>query len=270
MKFETFLYEKVDHVAIVTFNRPERMNSLCAQMEREAIDLWREVNHDDDVWVVILTGAGDRAFCAGQDVFEAVDDIDSGSLEARFTPGRILARTEEPRIMPKMFNVYKPIVCAVNGVAAGGGLHAVAESEIVIASEHATFTDSHVTSGHVSSLDSVLLARRIGYTNAMRMVCLGSHERMTAQRAYEVGLVTEVVPHEQLMDRAMEIAQTVCKNAPIAVRKSVEGSWRGQDYGLSQAFELGTYLFHENWLTEDFKEGNRAFAEKRPPVWKNR
>lgn len=269
-EFETIRYEVLEHTAVITLNRPDRLNSFTKQMNTELQQAWELVGADDDIWVSVLTGAGRRAFCTGTDVDEALAQMTSDDRDAKFKPGRIPAKNVTPTLTSKLNGVYKPAICAVNGMITGGGLHLMADADIVICSSEATFFDSHVSSGHVSSLDAILLTRRIPYTVAMRMALLGNHERLDAKRAYEVGLVTEIVEPGQLRDRALELAALVCRNAPVATRKTVEATWRGLDLGLSQALDFGTLIYMENWNAEDFEEGNRAFVEKRRPQWRNR
>ncbi len=262
---ETILYEKKGHVAYVTLNRPHRGNALSVQLIDELGQVWADYREDREMWVAILTGAGER-FCVGADVKDIVDNAALGQGQ-RFQIGN--RRFTDAKTTAKQAGCYKPVIAAVNGVAAGGGLHLVADADIAIASEKAWFVDSHVSSGHVSGLDVIVLGRRIPAQVAIRMAILGNQERMTAQRAYEVGMVTEVVPHEKLMEAAEATAEKILRNSPTAVRRTIEAYWRGMELGLSGAMEEGYWLIQEQWTSPEFLEGNRAFAEKRPPEWTN-
>lgn len=266
---EEVLLHKAGHTAIVTLNHPEHLNALSLQMKDRLREIWTELANDDDVWVVVLTGAGNQAFCAGADVKSVKERMHA---RTGFQPGRLHGPVTKIGIFPtpKTFDMYKPVICAVNGVCTGAGLQFVTTAEIVICSQSASFFDSHVSRGYVTSIDPVLLTRRIPYSSAMRMALMGNRERVDAKRALELGLVTEVVESGNLQARALEIAETLCTNAPIAMRKTVEATWRGLDYGLTQALELATLIYMENWITEDFSEGTKAFLEKRQPVWRNR
>jgi len=166
--------------------------------------------------------------------------------------------------------VHKPVIAAVNGVAAGVSLDQVTESDIPIASDKAYFTDPHVSIGYVSSHEMVNMARRVPVAVCLRMALLGSQERMSAQRAYEVGLVTEVVPHDQLMARARELAEALCKNAPLAVWGTKMGILQGLGLPIEQAEEIAVGYLKVVEPSEDHAEGPRAFVEKRKPVWKVR
>jgi len=272
--FETLLFEQVGHVAIITLNRPERLNAFGAGMIPELEKAWQYIGDDDDIWVSIITGAGRRAFCAGADVKEAVADIrgehSSDGRRVRMESGMFQGRYKGSPLTAKYNNVFKPVIAAINGMVTGGGLHLFADADIVICSDNAEFFDSHVSSGHVSGLDVILLSRRIPYSAALRMSLMGNQERLSAQRAYELGLTTEVVPFDRLRERSLEIADAICHNAPIAVRKTVEAAWRGQDMPIWNALLMGDFLIHTNRMSDDFVEGNTAFVEKRPPVWRNR
>jgi enoyl-CoA hydratase/carnithine racemase len=166
--------------------------------------------------------------------------------------------------------VHKPVIAAVNGVAAGVSLDLVTEADIPIASEKATFFDPHVSLGYVSSHEMVSMARRVPVAVAMRMALLGNRERMSAERAYEVGLVTEVVPHDRLMDRARELAAMLLTNAPLAVWGTKMAILQGLGLPIQQAEEIAAGYLEIVEQSEDHAEGPRAFVEKRDPVWKGR
>jgi enoyl-CoA hydratase/carnithine racemase len=164
----------------------------------------------------------------------------------------------------------KPVIAAVNGICCGAGLDLVTTGDIAIASDKAEFFDPHVSIGLVSGREMVRLARVLPMGVAMRVALTGRHERMTAPRAYELGLITEVVEHDRLMERAREIAGLVNRNAPLAVRGTRLAIRKGRDLPLHEA-EILAEAFRERVVrTEDAKEGPRAFMEKRAPEWKAR
>jgi enoyl-CoA hydratase/carnithine racemase len=265
-EFETVLYEVDGHVATITLNRPERMNAMNQTLKDELRECWRLVKADADVWCVIITGAG-RGFSSGADV--------DGLANKGFTkPDRFRELAMIEGIVdlptPRRQRVFKPVIAAVNGVVAGFSLDLVTEADIPIASEAATFVDPHVSIGLVSSHEMVNMARRVPLAVCLRMALLGSHEKMSAQRAYEVGLVTEVVAPDRLMARARELADLVCRNAPIAVWGTKMGILQGLGLPIPQAEEIAAGYLEINEQTEDYQEGPRSFVERRKPEWKGR
>lgn len=267
MAFETILYEVADRVATITFNRPEQLNALNPPMIRELREAYASAEADDDVWTLVVTGTG-RAFCAGADVGEIPDD------------GRVLydepylstyPQWEAPQeATPPFRTMTKPVITAVNGICCGAGLDLVTTGDIAIASERATFFDPHVSIGLVSGREMVRLARVLPTNVAMRLALVGKHERLSAQRVYELGLITEVVEHDKLVERAHEIAALVNRNAPLAVRGTRLAIRKGLDLPLHEAEILGEAYRERVVRTDDAKEGPAAFLEKRDPVWRCR
>src|SRR5262249_25975307 len=217
----------LEHVAVLTLNYPERLNPVGGELSQRLTAIWPEIEADPTVRVTVLTGAG-RAFCSGADLSGrgsgdgdnrlqtlSVDSIEQRGSKAGYNgPGA----QSYPRFTARQAHVYKPVIAAVNGVCAGAGLHFVADSDIVICAEGATFVDTHVTVGRAPALEPIGLTRRMPFGLVTRMVCLGKFERMTAQRAYEVGMVSEVVPGDELMARALELAQDVAKASPATLQ----------------------------------------------------
>ncbi len=266
MSYETVQFEVRDRVATLTLNRPDRLNAMNQQMKDDLRAAWTRVKDDPDIWVAIITGAG-RGFSSGADV----QSLDAGGF-TKIDRWRELCMHEGIRALPtprRMF-VHKPVIAAVNGVAAGVSLDQITESDIPIASDKAYFVDPHVSIGLVSSHEMVNMARRVPVAACLRMALLGSQEKMSAQRAYEIGLVTEVVPHEQLMERANELAQMLLKNAPLAVWGTKMGILRGLGLPIEQAEEIAAGYLEVVEQSEDDKEGPRSFVEKRKPDWKAR
>jgi enoyl-CoA hydratase/carnithine racemase len=263
---DTVRFEVAERVATITLDRPERKNAMNQQLKDELRACWKRVRDDPEVWVAIVTGAGE-AFSSGADV----ESLATGGF-TKPDRWRELAMIEGIRELPtpRRQLVHKPVIAAVNGVVAGFSLDLVTEADIPIASERAYFVDPHVSLGYVSSHEMVNMARRVPLAVCMRMALLGSRERMSAQRAYEVGLVTEVVPHERLMDRARELAAMICTNAPLAVWGTKMGIVQGLGLPIAQAEEIAAGYLEVVEQSEDHAEGPRAFVARRKPEWKAR
>ena len=265
-EFETVLFDVQNRVATLTLNRPERKNAMNQQLKDELRACWQRVRADPDIWVAIITGAGD-AFSSGA-------DVESLATNAFVKPDRWRELAMIEGIIdlptPRRQRVHKPVIAAVNGIVAGFSLDLVTESDIPIASEKAYFVDPHVSIGYVSSHEMVNMARRVPVAVALRMALLGSRERMSAQRAYEVGLVTEVVPHDRLMDRARELAALLLSNAPFAVWGTKMAILQGLGLPIAQAEEIAAGYLEIVEQSEDHAEGPRSFVEKRKPQWKAR
>ncbi|GAA3388718.1 enoyl-CoA hydratase/isomerase family protein [Cryptosporangium minutisporangium] len=267
MQFETIQYEVADRVATLTFNRPDQLNAVNPLMARELRTAYAAAEADENVWTIIVTGTG-RAFCAGADVGQIPDD------------GRVIydepylstyPQWEAPQeATPPFRTMTKPVLAAVNGLCCGAGLDLVTTGDIAIASERAEFFDPHVSIGLVSGRESVRLARVLPPGIALRVALMGKHERLSAERAYQFGLVSEVVPHDQLMARAREVAELINRNAPLAVRGTRLAIRRGLDLPLHDAEILAEAYRERVVRTEDAREGPRAFLEKRAPRWQCR
>ncbi len=264
--FQTVRFEVQDRIATITLNRPDKKNAMNQQMKDELRACWQQVKNDAEIWVAIITGAG-AAFSSGADV----EGIATGGF-TRTDRWRELAMIDNIIELPtpRRQRVHKPVIAAVNGAVAGFSLDLVSEADIPIASEQAYFVDPHVSLGYVSSHEMVNMARRVPLAVCLRMALLGSRERMSAARAYEVGLVTEVVPHERLLPRARELAEMICSNAPLAVWGTKMAILQGLGLPVAQAEEIAAGYLEVVEQTEDHAEGPRAFVAKRPPQWKAR
>lgn len=263
--YETILYEVSERIATVTFNRPDQLNAVNPLMVQELRSAYAAAEADEEVWTLLVTANG-RAFCAGADVGDIPDD------------GRVIypepylsthAQWEAPQeATPPFRSMTKPVIVAVNGICCGAGLDLLTTGDIAVASDQAEFFDPHVSIGLVSGRESVRLARVLPIGVAMRMALMGKHERMSAERAYELGLISEIIPHAELQTRAREIAQLVNRNAPLAVRGTRLAIRRGIDLPLHEA-EILAEAFRERVVrTDDAKEGPAAFMEKRKPDWR--
>lgn len=258
-KFETIVVDLADHVATVTLNRPDVMNSFNQTMCDELIEAWKWVREDDDIHCVVLQAAGGRAFCTGIDRREGIDSVAAPNVWNRLDPGEILA--------PKSNGVWKPVVCAVNGMAAGGAFYFINESDIVICDESATFFDPHVTYGLVSALEPMGLSRRIPLGEVMRWALLGLDERMSATRAHQIGLVSEVVPNDQLHHRAAAIAAKIAAKPSAATQGTVKAIWEGLELSYRQAQAVGINYTHIGNPIGTKQVDKALFASGDRPTW---
>jgi enoyl-CoA hydratase len=255
------LLEKSDGIATITLNRPQRLNALTPAMWREALPrMWQDAENDPAVRVIVFTGAGDRAFCSGADV-QALSTLAQSDQQNA-------ARDQVLLISARHNKVTKPVITAVNGMCAGGGLMFVADSDIAIAAEHATFFNPAVSIGQLAFVAPATWSRWVPFPALMRMTLMGSKERLDAKRALELGIVTEVVPGA-LSQRARELAGLIASNSPAAVRTSKRILWESLDHGLSAAHALAESIGAQYRGHPDSVEGPKAFMEKRPPRWKD-
>lgn len=253
------LFEKRDHIAYITLNRPHKGNSLTGSMMPVMKEVWGEVRDDPSIRAAIVTGAGERHFCTGADV-DAV--ASRGGMSTGTGP-----LTDEVYWSPRQNRVWKPVICAANGLVAGAGLHFVVDADIVVASETVSFMDTHVNVGLVGAMENIGLAKRLPLGTALRMTLMGRDYRLPAQRAYQLGLVDELVAPDQVMATAEEIAHSIVRNSPAAVSLSQQAIWNSLEMGYTQACEYGWALLRMHWGHPDSKEGPRAFSERREPRW---
>ena len=255
-------YEKRGHIAIITLNRPERMNALGRELSAELRDAEAEFARDDDVWLGIYAGAGDRAFCAGLDLKEAAQQGSSGATGASSGTSPI-SRFE--RIAP---DHGKVTIAAINGAAYGGGLEMALGCDIRICAENARMALAEVKVGLCPPGGSFNLPRLVGLSNSMWLLLSG--EPVDAGEALRMGLVTRVVPYAELLDTAVGMGETIVANAPLAVRATRKLAHLGMEMPRDYARRMGAMLIESVWSSEDAVEGARAFAERRPPEWQMR
>lgn len=259
------LYEKHGHVGVITLNRPERMNAFGRELTAELRAAEAEFFADDDAWIGIYTGAGDRAFCAGRDLKEAAEqDAAGGGAASTASPSSSpIGRFE--RIAP---DHGKPMIAAINGAAYGGGLELALTCDIRIAAEGARMALAEVKVGLCPPGGSFNLPRLVGLSNAMWLLLSG--EPVDADEALRIGLVTRVVPQAELMPTALAMAETIASNAPLAVRATRKLAHLGLEMPMDYARRMGASLIESVWTSEDSVEGAKAFAEKRAPEWRMR
>jgi len=254
----TLRVEREGAIMLITLQRPDRLNALTPGMLAGLGELFDAADADPDVRVVVITGEG-RAFCAGADA-TSLKTSATRTLEERLA--------YRPRFTPRHCNLYKPTICAVNGICAGAGLHFVADCDIVIAGRSASFTDTHVNIGQVTALEPIGLARRMPLGAVLRMVVLGRDERLSAEAAMQVHMVSEVVEDAQLRERALDLARVAASVSPAAVQASLGAVWRSFEPMLSEAYENGLEAVMRHRSHPDATEGPAAFIEKRAPKWR--
>jgi crotonobetainyl-CoA hydratase/dehydration protein DpgD len=262
---ETTLFEVQGKVAWITLNRPKALNSLNPELRWQLSQHMDEVESNDEIWLTVITGAGDKAFCAGADLKHRA--LERSASEEQRAHWRALV--SETRHIIERWYTPKPIIAMVNGYALGGGLEVAMACDIIVAADHAEFGLPEPRRGLIAGSAGVhRLPRQIGLKPAMGYMLTGRH--MTASRAYELGLVNEVVPYNELKSTVEGYVADILRCAPLAVRATKEAAMRGLDYPLPQAY----YNRYESEVkrinSQDSLEGPRAFAEKREPNWQGK
>jgi enoyl-CoA hydratase/carnithine racemase len=252
-------YTKSGHLAIMVLSRPERGNALTRAMRPIVRAIWEDVRDDPNVRALVITGAGQRHFCTGLDLSDP--DSVGGSSDGT---GSV---AEEIVWSPLHFGVWKPIVCALNGLVAGGGLHFVADADIVVAGEHVEIMDTHTSVGMVGAVENVALTNRLPIGSVLRLTLMGKHYRMPAARAYQLGLVDELVAPGDELAAAIEIAKLIAENSPTATRLSKQAVWSAKVGTTAAAQETAWQMAVAHRAHPDFAEGPKAFNERRPPHW---
>jgi enoyl-CoA hydratase/carnithine racemase len=261
MSYKTLIVERRGAVGWLEFNRPEVGNAMNATMLDELERAWKQLDADPGVRVIVNTGRG-RAFQTGLDVVELSADPGALREQSRRT------RRAELRLTAWHNSVWKPVIAAVNGVCAGGGLHFVADADIVIASSDATLLDPHVSIGQVTAYEAIALVRKSPMEPIMRMALTGRHERLSAARAHQLGILSQVVdPPDQLAAEAMALAEKVARNSPTAMRATKKALWGALELGLTDACRAGAQELIGMWGHPDQAEGPLAFVERREPRW---
>ncbi|SFZ86027.1 short chain enoyl-CoA hydratase [Devosia enhydra] len=258
--FKTITFERRDHIAIVTLNRPEARNAYDDTMQGELSTAWREIRGNDDIWCAVVTAAGKDAFCAGRDVKELSAFQQQGKLVPRYDP-RHPSYGDFGAHLHK-FGINKPIVGAINGFAVGGGLGLLLSCDLRIMSETAWIGDLHVNIGQIGGAGRIL--RQLPYAVAAELILSG--QRIGAERAREVGLVNRVVAPDEVLPEALRWAEQLCRMSPLAVQRSKEIMQTLMALPTGST-ALEEYYMAQMRLTEDGREGPMAFREKRAPRW---
>ena len=260
MSYEFITAEKKGHILVVTMNRPEVYNAVHVDMHNEMADCWDDFAADQDLWVAVLTGAGDKAFSAGNDLKATASGV---------PPKRPMTETGFAGLSSR-FDLDKPIIAAVNGFAMGGGFETALSCDIILASENAKFALPEVKVGFFAAASGVQrLSRYIGRLAAQELIYSG--RTFDAAEALALGCVTAVHPHEELMDKAMAKAEELCNVSPSAVKasKRVLNDMYLRD-GMAESVGFSREVLDDLRKTEDFREGVNAFVEKRAPQWVNK
>jgi len=248
--FDTLRYEQRDRVAIVTLDRADRHNAVDETLARELATVWRALRFDDTVRSIVLTASGDRAFCTG---------IDRDWSVAQPDPPFMI---DDPlmTIGPKTADLWKPVIAAVNGMACGGAFYLLGEVESIIAADHATFFDPHTTYGMAACFEPILLYGQMPFGELCRIALMGNHERMTAERAHQIGFVQDVVPGADLLSTALAVATAIASQPAAAVQGTLRSLWAAREMGRAQAIAMAPHLVTLGNQPAALAEGQAAFS----------
>jgi len=257
----TVHYDLTDHIATITLDNPKARNAFDYEMTQELRRLWNEIEANPEVRCVIVTGEGEKAFCTGWDISSTAtgDSQKFAKVERKDAPYNQITAVQN--------RCWKPVITAVNGICNGGGLHFVADTDITIAADTATFFDTHCQNGLAAVIEMVGLAKRIPLDAVFRLTYLGSVERMSAEDALRIGLIGEIAPAANLMDRAREVAEIISRWSPTALARSKRAIWESLDHGLEAGLDVAYKQLELHADHPDQIEGPTAFFEKRAAKW---
>ena len=249
-EYESLLYEVHGRVARITLNRPERHNACNETLGRELNSVWKALRFDDSVRAIVLTGAGDKAFCTGIDRTWTVPQPEPPFM------------MDDPLLAlgPKTADLWKPVIAAVNGMACGGAFYMLGECETIVAAEHATFFDPHTTYGMAACFEPILLYGQLPFGELCRIALMGNHERMTAQRAHQIGFVQDVVPAAELLNRAHAVADAIASQPAAAVQGTLRSLWAAREMARAQAVAMAPHFVALGNQPEALAEGQAAFS----------
>jgi enoyl-CoA hydratase/carnithine racemase len=256
---DELLVSREGRVLIAQINRPDRMNALGSVIHDDLIEAWKEADADPGVRAIVITGTGDRAFCTGMDLREVSDRGEHLPLDPDVHA--------QMKVTPLNCDVWKPTIVAVNGVCAGAGFHFIADADVVVAADTASFVDTHVSVGQVAAVEPITLAPRIGLGNALRLAILGRDGRLDAAEALRISLVDEVVPADALLARAVALGEAAASGSPAAVEATKRAIRGILDAPLHAALQSGWERLVAHRDHPDAIEGPRAFVERRAPQW---
>jgi enoyl-CoA hydratase/carnithine racemase len=270
--YETLVVRKDDGVMWVSLNRPDVRNAINQQMQDEIGALWTALRYDDEVRCVVLTGEGE-SFCTGIDRREAVSDENNAAMAAGNYPGYPTPwMYDDPGrdLGPKTRDLWKPVVAAVHGMACGGAFYMLGEVEFIIASDDATFFDPHVTYGMTAAFEPMQMLSKMPFPEIMRLSLLGAHERMSAERAFQIGLVSEVVPRDELLERAGWVARVIADSPPLVVQGTMRALWTALELSRTHALTMANLFTRVGSDAAAFKAGQDRFASGQRVEWRRR
>ncbi len=256
--FETIKVEIVDNVGWVTLDRPDAMHAFNHRMQAEVRATWRAFRELDEVHAAVLTASGDRSFCVGIDRGQDMSAMGGGKLYG--TSNNFMYDDPGDDLGPKSCDLWKPVIAAVNGVCCGGAFYFIAEADIIIASDNATFFDPHVTYGMAAVYEPMKMLQRMPLGEVMRLTLLGNHERMSAETAHRIGLVSDVVPSDELHDAAAWLANTIASQPPVAVQASMRAIWAANDLSRNEAMAVAPAILTTGMDPEALAQGQESFT----------
>ena len=269
-EFETIQYEERGPVAWVTLNRPDVLNAFNEKMQSELASVWQRIMRTKELRCAVLTAAGDKAFCVGLDRGETIagDEIAKGDKPGYVTPWWY----DDPgrRLGPKANHLWKPVIAAVNGMACGGAFYLLGEVDFIVAADNATFFDPHVTYGMTAAYEPIHLLQKMPLQEVLRLALLGAHERMSAERAREVGLVSQVVPSDELAATAAWAADAIASAPPLVIQGTLRAIWMAQEVARSQALENAYLYTNIGTDTDVLLENQREFESGKRVEWRLR
>jgi enoyl-CoA hydratase/carnithine racemase len=258
IEFETLLYEEADGVAVVTLNRPEVHNAFNEVMQSELREVWRGLRSNEDVRAIVLTGAGQKSFCTG------MDRADVPTEEGEYYFHALTYEDPGRTIGPRSQGLWKPVIAAVNGMACGGAFYLLGQVDFIVAAEHATFFDPHVTYGMPAVFEPALMGERMPFGEVMRMTLMGNQERISAMKAEQIGLVTQVVASDELVEVTRQLAVTIASYAPDAVQASLRAVWASREISPGQMVELGNLFLNIATSAESLRNSQASFVKRKP------
>jgi len=257
-KFDTISITFDANVAWVTLDRPEVLNAFNQRMQEEIRATWRAFREIDDVHAIVLTGEGEKSFSVGIDRGDDMSALDDNE-NLYGTSNNYMYDDPGDDLGPKSCDLWKPVICAVNGMCCGGAFYFLAECDIIIAADHATFFDPHVTYGMPAVYEPMKMTQRMPLGEILRMTLMGNHERLSATTAKQIGLVSEVVPMETLHERASWISSTIASQPTVAVQASLRSIWAANDLGRLNALSLAPSLLTTGMSKKAIAEGQALF-----------
>jgi enoyl-CoA hydratase/carnithine racemase len=271
-EYETLVVREDDGVAWVSLNRPQVRNAINQQMQDELAALWTALRYDDDVRCIVLTGEGE-SFCTGIDRGEAISEDNNAAMAAGNYPGYPTPwMYDDPGrdVGPKSRDLWKPVVAAVQGIACGGAFYMLGEVEFIIASDDAVFFDPHVTYGMTAAFEPMQMLSKMPFQEIMRLSLLGAHERMSAERASQIGLVTEVVPRAELHERAAWVARVIADSPPLVIQGTMRALWTALELSRTHALAMANLFTRIGSDAAAFKAGQDRFASGERVQWRLR